>query len=767
MKKIYLIFLLSVLWIQGNSQITISGNITSAIDGNPVDKVNIIVTGSNINIGSTSDKNGFYALSLPGSGNYIMVLTHIGYHTVRKEIVLKNNNNMAINIEMIPELYELEPAEVNADRIAGEITQLPSRTSIMSRKEIESYPASSTDDLLRSVANLVINRSWGIFSKNSSVTMRGMDGSARTLILVDGVPINKTAGGSVTWEMIKPEQIERIEVIKGPNSALYGNNAMAGIINIHTKKPHEGLKANIGITAGSMNVYGGSANISGRKTYGDKSVYFDINSFYREGDGYIIEPFETRDSNNSKAYLKEYNSREMFGVRLKENHKLEFEHIFHLGKHGAGKKVFEDDGSYDQYRINLFIAKYKAGLGKADLNIKLFYQQEDYDKIRESMNSTGKYKLSEAFSLKQDYGLWSTISWQLSKNQRLTMGFDAKKGILDANLIYRTSPDNLRNYGKLDFYGFFARDEISLLNNKFKITAGIRFDVANFYESGLDVLNPTSATGFIKSYKDNFTDESWNQMSPKISFLYNINNRLNTFLSFSTGFMPPKLDDLTRSGKITKGFKLANPELQPETITSYEWGWNIDLKNKVYLKPSVYFSKGKDFQYFVATGDSIDTGGSSLKPVLQRRNITEVEIKGAEITIDWQIMHNLKMIAAYAYNHSVVSKFDLSNDYNPDIEGKFLIEVPKNQASLSVFWQNNIINTSLIYSYMGSQWYNDENTQKIDACHLIDLKLSKKLFNKFELQFIIQDLFDEQFIDRKGRLSPGRFIIAKAGYHIF
>lgn len=766
MKQLFLIFSLVLIWNYANSQISLSGNIKSAKDGSPVDKVNIIVTGNDIKKGSFSDKNGNYSLSLPGPGPYIMVLSHVGYQTVRKQLIISNTNEEFINIEMIPEFYELKQAEINADRLSGEITQLPARTSIISRDEIQSYPASSTDDLLKSVANVVINRSWGIFSKNSSITMRGVDGSARTLILIDGVPVNKTAGGSVTWEMIKPAQIESIEVIKGPNSALFGNNAMSGIINIHTKRPVEGIKADIGITTGSMNVYGGSTNISGRKNSDNKSLYFDINTFYRQGDGYIIEPLETRDSNNSKAYLKEYNSRELFGIRFNNKHKLELEHIFYQGKHGAGKKVFEKDGSYDQYRINLFIAKYDASFGKADLNIKFFYQQEDYDKIRESMNSRGKYKLSEAFSLKQDYGMWSTISFKLLKNQNISMGFDAKKGTLDANLIYRTSPDNLRNFGKLDFYGFFAQDEISLLNQHLKITAGIRFDMASFYKSGINVLNPTSATGFIESYKNHFDDESWNQISPKIAVLYNINKNLNTFLSYSTGFMPPKLDDLTRSGKITKGFKLANPDLQAETITSCEWGWNIDLKNNIYIQPSVYFSKGKDFQYFVATGDSIDTGGSSLKPVLQRRNITEVDIKGAEITIDWQILSNLKMIAAYAYNHSVISEFELKNDYDTDIEGKFLIDVPKNQASLSVFWKNKIIHASLIYSCMGSQWYNDENTQKIDAYHLFDLELSKKLFDNFEIQLLVQDLLDEQFIDRKGRLSPGRFILAKARYHI-
>ncbi len=125
--------------------------------------------------------------------------------------------------------------------------------------------------------------------------------------------------------------------------------------------------------------------------------------------------------------------------------------------------------------------------------------------------------------------------------------------------------------------------------------------------------------------------------------------------------MPPKLDDLTRSGKITKGFKLANPELKPETITSYEWGWNMNLSNKLNFQPSVYYSLGKDFQYFVATGDSVDTGGSSLKPVLQRQNISEAEILGAEITISYKPFKTLNIIGAYAFNNSKIKEFKSAN----------------------------------------------------------------------------------------------------------
>jgi len=114
---------------------------------------------------------------------------------------------------------------------------VPGRVTIIDSKTINNLPVQNVDEILRSVANVNVNRSWGIFSQNASVTMRGLDGSARVLVLLDGVPLNKSAGGSINWNLVSIDNIDKIEVIKGPASAIYGNNAMTGVISIITKNP--------------------------------------------------------------------------------------------------------------------------------------------------------------------------------------------------------------------------------------------------------------------------------------------------------------------------------------------------------------------------------------------------------------------------------------------------------------------------------------------------------------------------------------------------
>ncbi len=759
MRKSILVISIILFSLSLQGQFNLSGSIRDAQSGEFISKVSILVKDSKLS--TVSGEDGTFSLMNIPNENISLHISHIGYEAKLIKVKLSAKKENTIQVSLMPAIVELDQTIVTATRTEQKITQLPLRAAVLGREEIEDYPALTADDMLRNISGVVVNRSWGIFSKNSSITMRGLDGSARTLILIDGVPTNKTAGGSITWEMVKPEQIEKIEVVKGPNSALYGNNAMAGTINIRTRKPQIGTNALAKTFYGSYNTFGGIVQVSHSEVQDNKGMYGGVNGGFREGDGYLIEPPETRDSNNTDAFLKEYNSREVLGYQFNRNHSIEVEHIYYNGKHGAGRKIFEEEGSYDHYRINMASAKYRLKLGAVKLKTNIFYQQEDYTKQRESMNSTGKYKLSETFSLKKDYGIWTSASWNLFPKHKMTIGFDFKQGSLHAEEIYRTSTDVLSNGGDLRFYGLFAQDEISLLQNKITTIAGIRFDFASFYDGSLHVENPTSNTGFIDDYKNDFADHSWNNVSPKLAIMYHFSKKLNTFVSASTGFMPPKLDDLTRSGKITKGFKLANPLLKPETISSYEWGWNYEPVTGLKLEPSLYYSIGNDFQYFVGTGDSIDTGGQNLKPELQRQNISEVHIGGFEFTLNWQIKPGLMFNANYSFSRSEITKFEADKESNKDLTGKHLIEVPDHMAGAMIFWRNKIINTTLVWTFMGEQWYNDENTEKIDGYHLFDLEFSRELGKHLEARLIIQDIFDKVFIDSKGRLSPGRFVLGE------
>ena len=158
----------------------------------------------------------------------------------------------------------------------------------------------------------------------------------------------------------------------------------------------------------------------------------------------------------------------------------------------------------------------------------------------------------------------------------------------------------------------FEQDELPLVDGKLKLLGGLRFDYAKFYDGLLEVTDPTKNTGFSSDTTANFPTSDWFSLNPKIGLRYIPNKWLSVYGSISSGFMPAKLDDLCSSRKITKGFKLANPELQPEHLLTYEAGGSVKLGAKVRMDAALFISNGTDFQYFVATGDSIDTGGTDI-----------------------------------------------------------------------------------------------------------------------------------------------------------
>ena len=665
----------------------------------------------------------------------------------------------------IHDTVNISEVVVSANRNLRFVEDVPGMVTIIDSKTIEELPVQNVDEILQWVSNVYVNRSWGIFSQNSSVTMRGLDASARVLVLIDGVPLNKSAGGSVNWHLISVNSIDRIEVIKGPASAIYGNNAMAGVISIITKNPTLPFQGNIGLLASSYNTFGGEFNLSGNNVKNEKGLIWSVNSFYRQGDGYILEPVETRDSTDVAASLREYNIAAKLGYSFNKNHKVEISAHLYDDHRGQGRKVYEEYGDYMSVNTTFLRADYQGVFKKTLLNINTFYQLENEFKQSESISSkNGKYQLSDRDSHKNDYGLWINATTYISDRNILTYGIDLKQGIADVKNIYHTSTDVLIYSGVLDFFGIFIQDELKFLSDKLIAVVGARMDFSSFNKGQLIVENPTSVTGFVTPFDEHFINSSWSAFSPKLAVKYNFNSSYSAYISYSKGMMPPKLDDLSKSGVIRKGFKLANPELGPEFITNYELGATLKFFNKLVVEPAFYYSLGKDFQYFVGTGDSVDTGGGKLQPVYQRQNIAGVEIIGAEISAKYQLLKNLNLIVNYSFNNSTINDFDKHQTDNKDLIGKYLIEVPKHMAYLGVGWKNKYFNTTASYNYISSQWYDDENTVLISSYDIVDLHISREFMNKYYVSLTVQNILDNQYIDRKGYLSPGRFFTGEVKF---
>jgi len=763
--KIYISAILLLFGMNSFAQSNITGKVSDAKTGKPLVGANLVMDG--LNAGTTTSQNGIYAIGNLKPGNYTLSVSFLGYKSDSVTFALKTAYHLNFNFQLQPLNIEISPVVITATRTERKLESVPSRMAMLDARQVNDYPATDVDDALQSISNIFVNRSWGIFSKNTSVTMRGLDGTSRTLVLLNGVPLNKVSGGQIQWALIRPEDVKRIEVMKGPGSALYGMNAMGGVINVISRKPTKDLQLNAELQTGSMNTFGGHFSVSKDETKNKKGLYWGVNGFYRQGDGYIIEPEISRDSTHSKSYLREGDFEGLLGYQINENHKLEISYEYHDEKKGDGRKVFENEGGYDRYRIKFLRGQYQGLASGFKISANAFSQVEQYDRQSETVNSTGVYRLYNTDSYKSDQGIWITASKTWIKNNLITFGLDLHDGLVDSKDIYLTSTDEIQYKGNLSFAGIFAQDEIDLAKGKIKLIAGARIDLANYRHGSLQVIDPTTTTGFPQQFSEDFKSNTWTSFNPKLSGMYLFNKNLTGYFSFATGFNPPKLDDLSKSGKISKGFKLANPGLTPETIINYEWGLNWKPLPMLSFEPGIYFSQGNDFQYFVPNGDSIDTGGSDIKPVLQRQNISKVEIFGFEFNAKWIAFKNVSINAWYAYNHSIIKKFNVEVD-NPAkyLEGKLLAEVPMHTAFASLDWQNKIVNTTLTTNFVGKMWADEYNTEKIEACWMFDVNIRKQISTHWRVSLIVHDIFDRQPIDKKMRLSPGRYFMVKVEFKL-
>lgn len=144
------------------------------------------------------------------------------------------------------EVVRLDQVVVSAGRIEQKLRDVPANVTVITKQDIRKSAARTIDDLLRQVPGFsMFRRSSTLVSNPASqgVSLRGISPSAtsRTLVLLDGVPLNDAFGGWVSWGKVPLESIERIEVTRGGGSGVYGNYALGGVINVVTKRPEAGF----------------------------------------------------------------------------------------------------------------------------------------------------------------------------------------------------------------------------------------------------------------------------------------------------------------------------------------------------------------------------------------------------------------------------------------------------------------------------------------------------------------------------------------------
>lgn len=781
MKRIWSLTLVSLLLLSliSYAQTNIRGVVKDAESGNFLVGASVQIEGTNI--GTSTNADGEFTFENIMENSVVLRISYVGYETISKEISSENWANIYF------ELYKKEifskQIVVTANRNEQIIDDVAGRIGLISSREINSTVKRSIDDVLKISSAVHSDRTSGLFSHSSQVSIRGITAGeqGRVLALVDGQPINKSDGGTVNWNRINPEGIERIEIFKGPGSSVYGNNAMGGVINFITKKiANESYNGFLELNASQYNTFEQKISITG-KLENIHGFSFRLSGFNRTSDGYNTTREEFRfDDYYVNSDLKEKGIDAKLIYEFNDMTNLQLNYNFYDDQRGQGTKVRENN--INTHKTNYAALSFNTKLLGINVNFNSFYQMEDYLKVMEKYRAAGSavssYDLIDVDANRGDYGASINLTIPF-ENSIATAGVEYKRGNIDGSDIYRLTydaaaktykpgTDVLTNKGYMSTFAAYANDEWKI-NEQLKLTAGLRFDNVKFTDGEYILTNPSKSNEFLKPFAGKLTEYRWTSFTPKISVQYVFLENLKAYAAYSQGFRAAALDDLTRPGLIRLGFKNANPNLQPERIENIEVGLNYDVNQTLFVMPSLYYMTGNDYMAYLNTGKTINISGRN-RPIIIKSNISKIRIVGGDIDLRYFLSANINLYANYAFTNSEILEYT----GNTLLIGKELANTPNLLGNFGITFLNEYVNASFNVHYQGKQFLNDDNSEtsevtdkfgkKIQARMIIeanataDLKLWKKIFDKVNVSLEVQNVFDVQSLSTYDRYSLGRFI---------
>lgn len=645
----------------------------------------------------------------------------------------------------------LHEVVVTGSRTERPVTQSPGSISIVTPVLLRNSPAQSVDDILTMISGVNTTRSDGLSTMHTNVSIRGLAGDeqGRTLVLFDGIPINTSDGGTVNWNSIHMDNVQRIEVFKGPGSSLYGNNAMGGVINIISKKPLSPFSVNASGTYGSLNTWKSNLGISSRMS--DKFSVF-LSGYYNKSDGFnnIPDSLRTTPDYSVARFMKEgglygkiiYTPAKLFNVELAYD--------LYKDKRGEGEKIKAPDGEYRHFNHNRAQGRFYGEKGKFSYNAAVYFQRQDYFKLDERLKGDD-YQRFDVKSHRDDWG--AILHLRLSgKHNDLAFGGEIKNGSIDGGDHYVTSPDEVLNKGTIRILSVFAQDELNLFNQKIWLQLALRYDNAYFHDGWFEA-NGENVSDF-NTYNGKLKNNRWEHFSPRASLRFNPTDAVSFYASYSQGFRASILDDLCRSGWMWVGPKIANPELGPEQIDNYEVGATFWLGKKLSLSPSFYYAKGKDFLYYVATGEKM----WGKRDIYQRQNISRVDVKGVEADLNFTPVNGLKINVNYSYNDPKVKDFK----EKPELNNKTLTYAPKNQVKGYILWTGGFLDVMVRGRYKSKQYTAEDNSTAIDGFTIWDAQISKWFFHHhLNIGGEIINIFNNRHMNTKDYMSAGRLMNLK------
>lgn len=640
----------------------------------------------------------------------------------------------------------LDDVIVTASRKQALLKDTPASVTIINAEELEQSSLKTVDDVLRSVAGVDI---WGSNLDplgQRAVTVRGVGGGSsqeRTLILVDGVPINDSWSGSVVWNQVAKEDVERIEVVRGPSSSLYGTHAMGGVINIITRMP---VKDSVGGalkgTYGNLDTWSTYGNVSGRFCNGNYGYYLSGKGAGTNG----YKPFGEEIPNSTNTDYQLANGMGSLYWFPDEYSYLKASASYFHEERGKGFPFSNLDPG-EILRGNITYRRDSLN-GISWLGILYGHgenqRHENDDRTHTALDRISKYE-------KPFYGFTLQPSFNLADWNILTAGIEGKYSEATQRDTYEVVPRETETGGKQMYLGFYAQDEASFFDKKLFVIPGARLDWWRSYDGHSFDSNTMSPVDL------DHESEEWLSFNPKLGVVYHLTGSTSLRGSVGTGYRAPSPVELYASSNYGMALVKGNPSLEPEKILSYEIGGTQTFGKWLDVRLTLYASDVEDLI------DSRFIGMQGPFRIYQKDNLSQVRARGVELETFFKITKEWYGFANYTYNESTIEE----DDMDPHFAGNILAHSPLNKGNIGFTYDNpSILKGTLQARYAGTSYDDNANTLKLGSYWTLDLFLSRQLGRHFKASFDIENILDREYDIPSFNVyrSPGRLWAASLTY---
>jgi len=726
--KHYSIYIALVCLVQSTAAQPNTGSVTGTVTDV---KTQEVLAGVNVLLRSTvrgtmTNVHGKYQLKGVSTGTYNLTFSLIGYiaDTVH-QVLIQPGKELVLNIHLVQAPIQAEQVVVTASRREQSLREVPVSVATVTSKMIADRASVTLDDALRYVP--------GVYMMMDQVNIRGSSGysrgvGSRVLILIDGLPYITGDTGEIPWETIPMFQIDRIEVVKGAGSALYGSSALGGVINVITKDIGETPEVRFRLFSGmyakpKYAEWDWSSktrfNTGGFISYSNRVGSFgyllsfsrSVDDSYRENDVYHRWGLYAKFNYNFSPYQS---------MTLTTNIQWRNHGNFFWWKSLSEATRPADSqlgGEVNSARGNVSLAYKEILSDQFFYSLKAIYFGNFWqDNTNGIVNNTAASHVTQVDA---------QATYEISPNQTITGGIVANYDRIISD-IFGSHP----GVGA----GFYVQDELSLLQS-LKLTAGIRYDWQRIWK---EIFASPAAS-------------SPSQLNPKIGLVLTPNPTTTLRASYGEGFRYPSVSELFTS--VNTGVSIIkivqNDSLRPERSVSFEIGGSQWLGEHLFLDLALFQN---DFY------DLIEGGVNPTQFVIQFNNVTRARIRGFEFGIKADMLNRfLTTDVSYTYTDPV----DL-------IQNTVLKFRPRHLFYSSVTAQYKQLQVEMNYRYVSRVEAIDENLVLLApivngeyrvACSAVDAGISYNFINfglPLNIGLTVKNLTNYYYVELLGNLAPVR-----------